>query len=87
MPCGGANQRVYVSPVTDRVNVGKDEGLRFPGWTGGDGAIGKGRGKREEGRETSERDRKKILRPPHVRPCVTVCVARIFMRYITYSGK
>lgn len=35
----GAKQRVYVSPVTDRVNVGKDEeGLRFRGWTEGDGA-------------------------------------------------
>lgn len=36
----GAKQRVYVSPVTDRVNVGKDEeGLRFRGWTEGDGAL------------------------------------------------
>lgn len=35
----GAKQRVYVSPVTDRVNVGKDEeGLRFRGWTEGDGS-------------------------------------------------
>lgn len=38
----GANERVYVSPVTDRVNVGKDEGLRFRGWTEGDEAIGEG---------------------------------------------
>lgn len=30
---------------------------------------------------------KKILRPPRVRPCVAVCAARIFMRYITYSSK
>lgn len=36
----GAKQRVYVSPVTDRVNVEKDEeGLRFRGWTEGDGAL------------------------------------------------
>lgn len=27
----GANERVYVSAVADRVNVGKDEGLRFSG--------------------------------------------------------
>lgn len=26
------NERVYVSAVADRVNVGKDEGLRFSGW-------------------------------------------------------
>lgn len=29
----GANEQVYVSAVADRVNVGKDEGLRFSGWT------------------------------------------------------
>lgn len=28
----GTNQRVYVPAVADRVNVGKDEGLRFSGW-------------------------------------------------------
>lgn len=28
----GMNERVYVSAVADRVNVGKDEGLRFSGW-------------------------------------------------------
>lgn len=32
----GANERVYVSPVADRVNVGKDEGLRFSGRTESD---------------------------------------------------
>lgn len=53
----GAKQRVYVSPVTDRVNVGKDEeGLRFPGWTdGGEGAAtGLAGLEREEG--IGERD-------------------------------
>lgn len=30
-PCPSANERVYVSAVADRVNVGKDEGLRFSG--------------------------------------------------------
>lgn len=53
----GAKQRVYVSPVTDRVNVGKDEeGLRFPGWTdGGEGAVtGLAGLEREEG--IGERD-------------------------------
>lgn len=49
----GANERVYVSPVADRVNVGKDERLRFSGWTEGDEAIGSGR--EEGGRETEEK--------------------------------
>lgn len=28
----GTNEQVYVSAVADRVNVGKDEGLRFSSW-------------------------------------------------------
>lgn len=94
----GAKQRVYVSPVTDRVNVGKDEeGLRFRGWTEGDGALPspfrlppgwKGRRGGIGERDGWKKKRgEKFPRPPRVRPCVTVCVARIFMRYITYSGK
>lgn len=64
----GAKQRVYVSPVTDRVNVGKDEeGLRFRGWTEGDGApsatpsplLPPGR----KGRRGSEMGGKKISAP------------------------
>ena len=90
----GAKQRVYVSPVTDRVNVGKDEeGLRFRGWTEGDGALPSPPLPGWKGRRGSESEMggkkkgEKFPRPPRVRPCVTVCVARIFMRYITYSGK
>lgn len=49
-----ANEQVYVSAVADRVNVGKDEGLRFSGWT----ELGEG-GKRErrKGGETRENRR------------------------------
>lgn len=42
----GANEQVYVSAVADRVNVGKDEGLRFSGWTElGEGEEGDERGR------------------------------------------
>ena len=48
--------------------------------------VGKGEGDRRA-RWVEKKRREKFPRPPRVRPCVTVCVARIFMRYITYSGK
>lgn len=50
----GANEQVYVSAVADRVNVGKDEGLRFSGWT----KLGEAsKGKRRKGGETRENRR------------------------------
>lgn len=95
----GANEQVYVSAVADRVNVGKDEGLRFSGWT----ELGEG-GKRErrKGGETREnrriciagtgirvRGRRKKFRAHRVsaRGGRVRARFRIFMRYITYSGK
>lgn len=49
--------------------------------------VGKGEGVESESEMGGKKKGEKFPRPPRVRPCVTVCVARIFMRYITYSGK
>lgn len=64
MASGGANERVYVSPVAESVNVGKDEGLRFPGWTG---AVRCGR---EEGRSEMEKKFSAPFACPSMRDCV-----------------
>lgn len=91
------NERVYVSAVADRVNVGKDEGLRFSGWiephrVRENDYGAKGRGEiRVAGTEGGfvSREAEKISRPTRacVRARVDVPGSRIFMRYITYSGK
>lgn len=99
-PIRSANERVYVSAVADRVNVGKDEGLRFSGWIE---LEREGRGQhRGRIRVAGTGDSRfegggKNFAPLHPAPPslrvfmrvdARVCApARIFMRYITYSGK
>lgn len=97
VPSAGANEQVYVSAVADRVNVGKDEGLRFSGWTelGEDeegGSEGSSEGEQEDlhcgdGDFVRGRRRKKFrAHRVSARGCARARF-RIFMRYITYSGK
>lgn len=61
----GTSERVYIPAVADRVNVGKDEGLRFSGWI----ELERERGTREDScrgdrRLPFEGDGKKFRAPP-----------------------
>jgi len=97
-PVRSANERVYVSAVADRVNVGKDEGLRFSGWIELERkGWGQHQGRIRVARtgdsrfEGGGKNFALLLSPPRVHACgviARVCApAHIFMRYITYSGK